>query len=242
MLLISLMICIFIRYMKTKKNRKIIKPTMASDYTATASAAAVMKMEEERELEEKVKKVQLGKSGCLVFSAGEVQHYSLEQLMRASAELLGKGTIGTTYKAVLDNRLIVCVKRLDGLKLAGTSREAFDRQMEAVGGLRHPNLVALRAYFQAKEERLLVYDYQPNGSLFSLIHGKFLLKFLLLISWSKLVNLSLWNKYYCFWDLLFQESCVSNWKEQFAWFCLFVASFNFKDMAHDIILFPRVFL
>ncbi|MCD7455006.1 hypothetical protein HAX54_026734 [Datura stramonium] len=43
--------------------------------------------------------------------------------------------------------------------------------MEAVGMLRHPNLVAVRAYFQAKQERLVIYDYQPNGSLFNLIHG-----------------------------------------------------------------------
>lgn len=171
LILIGSILCFAIRCIKNKKNGKVIKPTMASDYSAAENAAAVMKMEEERELEEKVKKLQMGKSGSLVFSAGEVQHYTLEQLMRASAELLGKGTIGTTYKAVLDNRLIVCVKRLDALKLAGTSREEFDRQMEAVGGLRHPNLVALRAYFQAKEERLLIYDYQPNGSLFSLIHG-----------------------------------------------------------------------
>ena len=84
-------------------------------------------------------------------------------------------SIGTTYKAVLDNRLIVCVKRLDAGKLAGTSHEQFERHMESVGGLRHPNLVPLRAYYQAKDERLLVYDYQPNGSLFSLIHGMLLL-------------------------------------------------------------------
>lgn len=43
--------------------------------------------------------------------------------------------------------------------------------MDVLGRLRHPNLVPVRAYFQAKEERLLVYDYFPNGSLFSLIHG-----------------------------------------------------------------------
>lgn len=48
----------------------------------------------------------------------------------------------------------------------------IDRKMMAVGGLRHPKLVALRGFIQAKEERLLIYDYQPNGSLFSLIHGK----------------------------------------------------------------------
>ncbi|KAK9948976.1 hypothetical protein M0R45_004527 [Rubus argutus] len=111
------------------------------------------------------------KSGNLVFCYGETQLYSLEQLMRASAELLGRGTIGTTYKAVLDNQLIVTVKRLDASKTAITTREVFDQRMDAVGGLRHPNLVPVRAYFQAKGERLVMYDYQPNGSLFNLIHG-----------------------------------------------------------------------
>ncbi|PON67183.1 Tyrosine-protein kinase [Trema orientale] len=118
---------------------------------------------------EEVERVQ--KSGNLVFCAGEARLYSLEQLMRASAELLGRGTIGTTYKAVLDNRLIVTVKRLDAVKTAVTGGETFERHMEAVGGLRHPNLVPVRAFFQAKGERLVIFDYQPNGSLFNLIHG-----------------------------------------------------------------------
>lgn len=119
--------------------------------------------------EEKVKK--LAKSGCLVFCAGEAQVYTLEQLMKSSAEMLGRGKLGTTYRAVLDNSLIVTVKRLDATKLAATGKEAFERHMDVVGKLRHPKLVPLRAYFQANEERLLVYDYQPNGSLQALIHG-----------------------------------------------------------------------
>ncbi|XP_065874220.1 probable inactive receptor kinase At5g67200 [Euphorbia lathyris] len=112
-----------------------------------------------------------GKSGSLVFCGGEIQMYTLEQLMRASAELLGRGTVGTTYKAVLDNQLILTVKRIDASKTAITSTDSFDWHMEAVGGLRHPNLVPIMAYFQAKGERLVIYDYQPNGSLFNLIHG-----------------------------------------------------------------------
>ncbi|RZR74031.1 hypothetical protein BHM03_00031361 [Ensete ventricosum] len=127
-------------------------------------AAAALAMSEE-----KVKK--LAKSGCLVFCAGEAQVYGLEQLMKASAEMLGRGSVGTTYKAVLDERQIVTVKRLDAAKLGATGKEAFEPHMDMVGRLRHPNLVPLRAYFQAKEERLLVYDYQPNGSLHSLIHA-----------------------------------------------------------------------
>lgn len=113
------------------------------------------------------------KGAGLVFCNGEAELYSLEILMRASAELLGRGTIGTTYKAVLDNQLIVSVKRLDAGKTALTSAETFDQHMEAVGVLRHPNLVPVRAYFQAKQERLIIFDYQPNGSLFNLIHGNF---------------------------------------------------------------------
>ncbi|KAL0343720.1 UNVERIFIED_CONTAM: putative inactive receptor kinase [Sesamum angustifolium] len=76
--------------------------------------------------------------------------------MRASAELLGRGTIGTTYKAVMANSLIVSVKRLDACKTAITSAEEFEQHMETVGVLRHPNLVPVRAYFQAKQESPLV--------------------------------------------------------------------------------------
>ncbi|CAA7034592.1 unnamed protein product [Microthlaspi erraticum] len=116
-------------------------------------------------------------SGSLVFCDGDGGEstsqgmYTLEQLMRASAELLGRGSVGITYKAVLDNQLIVTVKRLDAAKTAVTSEEAFENHMGIVGGLRHLNLVPIRAYFQSNGERLIIYDYQPNGSLFNLIHG-----------------------------------------------------------------------
>ncbi|CAN1239788.1 Inactive leucine-rich repeat receptor-like serine/threonine-protein kinase At1g60630 [Linum grandiflorum] len=71
----------------------------------------------------------------------------------------------------MESGFIVTVKRLKDARYPRV--EEFRRQMEVIGRLRHPNLVPLRAYFQAKEERLLVYDYFPNGSLFSLLHGKF---------------------------------------------------------------------
>ncbi|XP_042388142.1 inactive leucine-rich repeat receptor-like serine/threonine-protein kinase At1g60630 [Zingiber officinale] len=105
----------------------------------------------------------------LVFCGGVREMYSLEELLRASAETLGRGTVGSTYKAVMESGFIVTVKRLKDASRPPT--EAFRQRMEELGRLRHPNLVPLRAYFQAKEERLLVYDYFPNGSLFSLIHG-----------------------------------------------------------------------
>lgn len=119
--------------------------------------------------------------GSLVFcGAGDEQmNYSLEDLLKASAETLGRGTMGSTYKAVLESGFIVTVKRLKDARYPRL--EEFRRHMDIVGRLRHPNLVPLRAYFQAKEERLLVYDYFPNGSLFSLIHGMSLISFYLII-------------------------------------------------------------
>uniref|UniRef100_A0A7N0VAX0 Protein kinase domain-containing protein n=1 Tax=Kalanchoe fedtschenkoi TaxID=63787 RepID=A0A7N0VAX0_KALFE len=109
--------------------------------------------------------------GRLVFcgSGEEQMSYSLEDLLKASAETLGRGTMGSTYKAVMESGFIVTVKRLKDARFPRT--DEFKAHVEAIGRLRHLNLVPLRAYFQAKEERLLVYDYFPNGSLFSLIHG-----------------------------------------------------------------------
>ncbi|KAK3013079.1 hypothetical protein RJ639_008676 [Escallonia herrerae] len=112
-----------------------------------------------------------GGVGILVFcgAGAEKMSYSLEDLLKASAETLGRGTVGSTYKAVMESGFIVTVKRLKDARYPRV--DEFRRHMDVIGRLSHPNLVPLRAYFQAKEERLLVYDYFPNGSLFSLIHG-----------------------------------------------------------------------
>jgi len=88
--------------------------------------------------EEKARRLE--RSGCLTFCAGEAASYSLEQLMRASAEVLGRGSVGTTYKAVLDGRLVVIVKRLDAAKIgpAALEAEAFEQNMDAAVGQLHP--------------------------------------------------------------------------------------------------------
>lgn len=110
--------------------------------------------------------------GTLVFCGGgdtPEMNYQLDDLLKASAETLGRGTVGSTYKAVMESGFIVTVKRLKDTTC--TNLDEFCRHVEVIGRLRHKNLVKLRAYLMAREERLLVFDYFPNGSLFSLIHG-----------------------------------------------------------------------
>ncbi|XP_027096311.1 probable leucine-rich repeat receptor-like protein kinase At1g68400 [Coffea arabica] len=106
--------------------------------------------------------------GKMVFFEG-AKRFELEDLLRASAEMLGKGGFGTAYKAILDDGNVVAVKRLKEMSVNG--RKDFEQQMEVLGRLRHPNLVSLKAYYFASEEKLLVYDFMPNGNLFWLLHG-----------------------------------------------------------------------
>lgn len=113
--------------------------------------------------------VQEAEKNKLVFFGGCSFNFDLEDLLRASAEVLGKGSYGTAYKAVLDEGVMVVVKRL---REVGVAKREFEQQMEVVGRVgQHPNIVPLRAYYFSKDEKLLVCDHYPTGSLSALLHG-----------------------------------------------------------------------
>ncbi|CAM0947084.1 unnamed protein product [Alopecurus aequalis] len=94
----------------------------------------------------------------------------LDELLKASAFVLGKSGIGILYKVILEGGLIMAVRRLGE---GGLQRfKEFQSEVEAIGKVRHPNIVTLRAYYWSFDEKLLIYDYITNGSLSSAIHGK----------------------------------------------------------------------
>ncbi|PIN22995.1 Serine/threonine protein kinase [Handroanthus impetiginosus] len=98
--------------------------------------------------------------------------FTADDLLCASAEIMGKSTYGTAYKATLeDNYNQVAVIRLRE-KITKAQKE-FDLEVSELGKIRHPNILALRAYYLGpKGEKLLVYDYMPNGSLASFLHAR----------------------------------------------------------------------
>ncbi|ESQ30686.1 hypothetical protein EUTSA_v10011300mg [Eutrema salsugineum] len=104
----------------------------------------------------------------LVFFGNATKVFDLEDLLRASAEVLGKGTFGTAYKAVLDAVTVVAVKRLKDVMMPD---KEFREKIELVGAMDHENLVPLRAYYFSRDEKLLVYDFMSMGSLSALLHG-----------------------------------------------------------------------
>ncbi|XP_020703207.1 probable inactive receptor kinase At5g58300 [Dendrobium catenatum] len=123
----------------------------------------------EKPVEEYSSGVQESEKNKLVFFEGCSYHFDLEDLLRASAEVLGKGSYGTTYKAVLEDGTTVVVKRL---KEVVVGKKDFEQQMEMIGKIgQHPNIAPLRAYYYSKDEKLLVYDYVPSGSFSAMLHG-----------------------------------------------------------------------
>ncbi|XP_020212138.1 probable inactive receptor kinase At5g58300 [Cajanus cajan] len=113
--------------------------------------------------------VQEPEKNKLVFFEGSSYNFDLEDLLRASAEVLGKGSYGTAYKAILEESMTVVVKRL---KEVVVGKKDFEQQMEIMGRVgQHSNVVPLRAYYYSKDEKLLVYDYLPSGNLHTLLHG-----------------------------------------------------------------------
>lgn len=109
-----------------------------------------------------------GGDGKLVFvdDGGSRPELELDDLLRASAEGLGKGS----YKALTENGEAVVVKRLVDLK--PLSSDEFVRGVRGIAAIRHPNLLPLLAYYHSKaEHRLFLYRFLPHGNLFNRLHG-----------------------------------------------------------------------
>ncbi|KAK6118179.1 hypothetical protein DH2020_048080 [Rehmannia glutinosa] len=86
--------------------------------------------------------VQEAEKNKLTFFEGSSYSFNLEDLLRASAE-----------------------KWLPG-------KREFEQQMKAIGRMsHHPNIVALRAYYYSKDEKLLVCDHVSGASLSTQLHG-----------------------------------------------------------------------
>ncbi|PWA94079.1 Leucine-rich repeat-containing protein [Artemisia annua] len=97
--------------------------------------------------------------------------FTADDLLCATAEIMGKSTYGTVYKATLEDGDQVAVKRLRE-KITKNQRE-FEIEVNLLGKIRHPNLLAMRAYYLGpKGEKLLVFDYMPKGSLATFLHAR----------------------------------------------------------------------
>ncbi|KAK6120948.1 hypothetical protein DH2020_045306 [Rehmannia glutinosa] len=100
--------------------------------------------------------------------------YSLRELQIAtnqfsSGNVIGEGGYGIVYRGVLHDGSVVAVKNL--LNNKGQAEKEFKVEVEAIGKVKHKNLVGLIGYCAEGAQRLLVYEYIDNGNLEQWLHG-----------------------------------------------------------------------
>ncbi|KAF3450293.1 hypothetical protein FNV43_RR06373 [Rhamnella rubrinervis] len=95
-----------------------------------------------------------------------------EELSRAPAEVLGRSSHGTSYRATLENGMFLTVKWLrEGV---AKQKKEFAKEAKKFANIRHPNVVGLRGYYwgPTQHEKLILSDYISPGSLASFLYDR----------------------------------------------------------------------
>lgn len=79
--------------------------------------------------------------------------------------ILGRGGFGTVYKGELHDGTKIAVKRMESGVVTGKGLNEFKSEIAVLTKVRHRHLVALLGYCLDGNERLLVYEYMPQGTL-----------------------------------------------------------------------------
>ncbi|CAN7089312.1 unnamed protein product [Brassica rapa subsp. narinosa] len=113
-------------------------------------------------------------SGPEVSHLGWGHWYTLRELEVSTdgfsdKHVIGQGGYGIVYRGVLEDKSIVAIKNL--LNNRGQAEKEFKVEVEAIGRVRHKNLVRLLGYCVEGEHRMLVYEYVDNGNLEQWLHG-----------------------------------------------------------------------
>ncbi|XP_038974550.1 LOW QUALITY PROTEIN: receptor protein kinase TMK1-like [Phoenix dactylifera] len=108
----------------------------------------------------------------------------------APENVLGKGGFGVVYRGELHDGTMIAVKRMEAAVLSNKALDEFQAEIAVLTKVRHRNLVSILGYSVEGNERLLVYEYMPQGAL---SRHLFQWKQLNLepLSWKKRLNIAL---------------------------------------------------
>lgn len=79
--------------------------------------------------------------------------------------ILGKGGFGIVYRGQLHDGTRIAVKRMESSLISDKGLHEFKAEIEVLTNVRHRNLVSLHGFCNNGSERLLVYEYMPQGCL-----------------------------------------------------------------------------
>ncbi|XP_075668211.1 uncharacterized protein LOC142638099 [Castanea sativa] len=95
--------------------------------------------------------------------------FSIDDIVRnlTSSNVIGTGSSGVVYRVTIPNGETLAVKKMWSSEESG----AFNSEIQTLGSIRHKNIIRLLGWGSNRNLKLLFYDYLPNGSLSSLLHG-----------------------------------------------------------------------
>lgn len=79
--------------------------------------------------------------------------------------IIGRGGFGVVYRGELHDGTKIAVKRMESSLISDKGLHEFRAEIEVLTKVRHRSLVALHGFCENGSERLLVYEYMPQGCL-----------------------------------------------------------------------------
>ncbi|RRT50653.1 hypothetical protein B296_00040878 [Ensete ventricosum] len=108
----------------------------------------------------------------------------------APENVVGRGGFGVVYKGELHDGMMIAVKRTESAGVGNEVLGEFQAEIAVLSKVRHRHLVSILGFSVEDNERLLVYEYMPQGALSKhLFHWKQL--GLEPLSWKKRLNIAL---------------------------------------------------
>ncbi|KAH1198176.1 Proline-rich receptor-like protein kinase PERK13 [Glycine max] len=86
----------------------------------------------------------------------------------STQNVIGEGGFGCVYKGWLPDGKTVAVKQLKAG--SGQGEREFKAEVEIISRVHHRHLVALVGYCICEQQRILIYEYVPNGTLHHHLH------------------------------------------------------------------------
>ncbi|KAL5990760.1 hypothetical protein ACLOJK_011664 [Asimina triloba] len=143
-------------------------------FTFRKAVKTKKKKEEDLEGNKWAKNIKGTKGIKISMLENSVPKMRLFNLMKATdnfsnKNVVGSGRSGTMYRATLPNGTLLAVRRLEE---SHHSDSRFISEMKTLGRIKHSSLVPLLGFCIARKERLLIYKYMANGSLYQALHQR----------------------------------------------------------------------